>query len=395
MNIDTLFSLIMSQELEKVQALVSANDIKILTSLNKSINSHLYITEKQSSLLLKVLKENLNHFTQFDENFEFYVNSPVWSKPFRYIDQTKRMYIQTESNPFRIYYEFPVSGQLKQVFSILNVVLSGFVCHHSGKLYSADLTENNIVASIDALSKHNFELDESLKSYYKTITSWNRDDYKNQFTISTMPTPDFQKIIAQDLGIDTPLTQNLINDRSIRYQYFTEKLKSPETLTEIIANRTDTSLWIDKTQFALKDIIHSLIELKRLPVLIVFDVWESARCSLELKNLIAALDANNITDNIGIYFRVSNDHGKSEFNQLIADNNYNGMLNDHTKVVGVQNGKIPKFFLNSSWTPMSIISLGSSFKNNKTDVYSNCCDLVITHSPNRPLIESKVLWELN
>ena len=121
-------------------------------------------------------------------------------------------------------------------------------------------------------------------------------------------------------------------------------------------------------------------------------MWDSKRCTTELNMLISALESNNIKNDIGIYFRVSNEKGKNEFNQIIADKNYNCQLDTTTKIVGVQNGKVPKFFIHSSWTPMSVISLCGSLKNNKTAVYSNCCDLVITYSATPPLIESKALW---
>jgi hypothetical protein len=82
-----------------------------------------------------------------------------------------------------------------------------------------------------------------------------------------------------------------------------------------------------------------------------------------------------------------------EFNKFIADKQYNAQLDQSTKIVGVQNGKIPKFFLKNDWKPMSVISIGSSLKQTKTAVYANCCDLIISYSDSQPIIETRTLWE--
>jgi hypothetical protein len=104
------------------------------------------------------------------------------------------------------------------------------------------------------------------------------------------------------------------------------------------------------------------------------------------------LEKNGIFTDVGIYFRLENSEIGKEFNKVIADKKYNSQLTEHTKVVGVQNGKIPKFLLKSAWTPMSVISLSTSLRNTKTSVYANCCDLVITYSDAEPLIESRIKW---
>jgi hypothetical protein len=254
------------------------------------------------------------------------------------------------------------------------------VVTNAGKKYYADLTEHNIVTLVEALKPHEFDIEEKVENYYNTIKSWSEPEIRGQFLITNMTNQNFHKVITADLGISTSIDQNIINDRSMRYQYFTENVKNHgETLTEVIANRSKTRLWIDKKQHSVGNIISSLIDLKRLPMLVVFDTLVNNKYLENLKILSDALEENGIFDNIGIYFRLPNDDLGKQFNGLIADKHYNHQLDENLKVACVMSGKIPKFFLKNAWRPMSVLALDSrmGMRHGKTAVYSNCCDLIV------------------
>ena len=120
-------------------------------------------------------------------------------------------------------------------------------------------------------------------------------------------TNEDQKQITNDLGINTPIDQNIISDRSLRYQYFYEKNgKIPENLTETIATRTTRQVWLNKNETDLSDIFDSLRVLKRFPLLIIFDSTDQKKCHEELVNLSKILEKNGLVENIGIYFRLAN-----------------------------------------------------------------------------------------
>lgn len=388
MNIDTLLVTIINQHYDELLKTIPPRDIRVLTSLSKSITNIHYITEKQGALLLKVVNDHIDQFKNFNSDIDAFIVNPIWSQPFRIVDDSRKMFIiNTDSNP-EIKIEFSYSTHLKSVLGNLKIYYRVVDPH---KVYVADLTETHIKELVGELSKHNFEIEPRLQEYYDIITSWKYSEIRDQFLISTIQYPGFKKELSNDLGLDTPLTNTIISDRSIKYQYFTNKTANPATLTEVIANRDNSRIWIDSASNSLDSVIKSLIELNRMPMMVIFEINDNKKTAEHLKELSHALTANNITDDIGIYFRVSNENGKSEFNQLIADNKYNCQLNNTTKVVGVQNGKIPKFLLTNDWTPMSIISIGCSLKHNKTSVYSNRCDLVIAYTDKEPIIETRHL----
>jgi hypothetical protein len=372
--------------------LVPRRELKILKNLGKLVSSPHFITENQGKLLMKILNENLRNFNGISDEISESLLTPSWSRIFRPVDKTKKIYLSTDNST--IVMEFAYSSVIRKVLQSIWRDLGNISQETSGKIYNIELTEKNIVKLVDTFKPLEFEIDEKIENFYKIIKSWSETEIKNKFLLSNFDHSNFQKLITSDLGIDTPISDDTIADRSVRYQYFLENpKKTPENLTEILAYRKNTKVWINKNSYSLEEILSSLKQIKRLPVLVIFDCNDHKKCYEELVDLHKSLEKTEIFENIGIYFRLDNDEGGSMFNKFIAENKYNAQLDETTTIVGVQNGKIPKFFLKSPWKPMSVISIGSSLKQTKTAVYANCCDLIISYTEQEPIIENKVLWE--
>jgi len=374
--------------------LVPRRDLKVLKSLLKIITGPNFITENQGRLLVKILRENSDKIsgmkTEILENIEF----PTWSKNFRPVDKTKKLYISTVNDgDLKLVIEFAFSSTIRKALTNLNREISGLTQNSNGKLYYADLAERNIVTLFELLEPLDFDIEEKIHDFYRTIKSWSENEVKNQYFLENFDHSNFQKSITQDLGIDTPIDRNIIVDRSKRYHYFLENFeKNPENLTEKLAYRQNTKIWINKNDHSLDEVFSSLVKLKRLPTLVIFNQTDHKKYMEDLMLLSQSLEKNGIVTGVGIYFRLPNDDTGSDFNKFIAEKQYNCQLDENTKIVGVQSGKIPKFFLKNSWSPMSIISVGGFLKQTKTAVYSSKSDLVITWTEQQPIIETRTQW---
>lgn len=380
-TIDNLLLTIVNHTAPTIEEQIASRDSRVLRSLVSSISSHLFITENQAGLILKILRENSKKLLNFTSEIDLAICEPTWSKPFRKIEHVRKLIIlKNEDQEPYLRIDFTFSSEIRKVLSDLNKKLDDLNQASNGKSYVADLTEKNIVLLVDALTPLGFDIDETIKLHYKTIKSWNETEVRNQFLITNIEHKNFQKAITEDLGLSTSIDRHIINDRSMRYQYLTDTAKNPgESLVEYLANRNKTKIWVDKNQHSLAEIIRSLVELQRFPLLIVFDNLVNDKYNTNLDILIEALDANSIFDNVGVYFRLPNDETGTKFNTKIKDRQYNYNLGNDTKVAVVGSGKLPKFFLKNSWTPMSIISLDTKMglRHGKTSVYANCCDLII------------------
>ena len=397
-TVDNLLLQIVNFTSPTIEEQIQSKDSRVLRSLATSIISHVFITENQSNLLLKILRENQKKMTFFSDTISEVLQAPHWSRSFRQVEQVRKLYIsKNEDNEPCIQIEFTYNSEIRKILQNLTKKVENLIQASSGKTFTAELTEQNIVYLVEALEPLGFDIVDTVKTHYATIKSWSKFNFDNQFLLTSITYQNFHRAITADLGIETPLDQNIINDRSVRYQYHTETAKNlGETLVEYVANRPNTKLWIDKAQHSLTAILESLIYLKRTPVMVVFDNTTESKSLENLELLSNALKDVGIFDDVGIYFRLQNTDVGRKFNQLIAANSYNSKLDSTTKIAGVQGGKIPKFFLTNAWRPMSVIAIDTrmGLRHGKTSVYTNCCDLIIEHSDEASILEDrKNIWQ--
>ena len=373
---------------------IPKRDFSVLKSLAQSSTGANFITENQSKLLLKILKEHSSIIAKIAPEVTEITNLPTWSRNFRKIEQVRKLYISSLADGSKVLaIEFTFSSSLRKLLTEISKKVENLHQINPGKTYHAELTEKNIVTVVDELSPRDFQIEETIKEYYDTIKNWSKSDIESQFSLENINNLNFQKHIISDLGEECQLDNILVADRSIRYQYFLKNERnSSKTLLEMLAFRSNPKVWVDSTKFSLDNLVSTLIELKRLPVLLVFDSYNVANQHEILLKLSVILEKHNITDNVGIYFRLPNSSDTKKFNELIAEKKYNAVLDETTTVVGVQSGKIPKFLLKTNWKPMSVVSINNVLRNSKTAVYANCCDLVISYTDKNPIIGEKNIW---
>jgi hypothetical protein len=394
MTIDNLLVEILCQPDDYAKSVLTKRDFDTLTSLEAATKRPTFITESQSRLLIKILKENQKKLTEFDKKITEAIVTSAWSKSFRQIEQIRTLTIENDRNNDQfLTIEFTFNPQIRKILGDISKVVEGNFIPNS-KFYQAELTEKNIVLLVDALAPFDFTIDEKIVDFYKIIKSWSKTEFENQYLITNFENKNFQKYITEDLGIETSIDQNIINDRSVRYQYFVENPKNPgENLVEFIANRSKTKVWINKNEHTMTEILGALYSLKRLPTLVVFENSDDEKSLKNLEILKESLENNGLDSGIGIYFRLPNNQTGQKFNQLIKDNKFNHPLDNTTRIAVVQSGKIPKFFLKNTWQPMSVIALDTKMglRHGKTSVYSNCCDLIIEWADAPVLFEKRTM----
>lgn len=393
-TIDDLLRLIVSTLTTTVGQDIPPRDIKALKNIARLVDDPKYITENQANLVVKILKENIETLENFRGDIETLTASPNWARAFRVIQHIRKVYITNDYDLPQIAIETTFSSELQKELTKFPKAIEGFANVGNGKSYVAALTEKNIVEIVDRLKKFKFSVSDDLKEYYSVIKSWSKSDTVDQYRITTISYPNFEKHIIADLGIDTAIGDTIIADRSMRYRYYVDKHEnSPKTLAEMLASRETTKIWVDNTVFSFSNLIESFVTLKRLPVLVVLDSRYEQKCLEDLKKISESLEEQGIFDGIGVYFRLDNSAIGKEFNQFIAEKKYNSRLDHTSKVAVVQSGKIPKFLLKTDWKPMSVVSVNHPLRHSKTAIYANCCDLVVTYTDTQPLIESRNPWE--
>ncbi len=363
---------------------IPSRDRKILFSLFRQILGGHFLTENQGKLLVKIFKENATLLKLENAEVLNLIENPVWSEPFRRIEQVKKIYI-SDHDEKQIIVEFTYNKRIRDQISKTAKDIEGGITSIGNKKHAVPLTEKNILTIVRDLKKFNFEIDQKITNFYQEISeilSLN----ENVFDIAKLENKKLLTLLASDIGDENKENSLLLTDRKIRYQYTISSKILPENLSSKIANRNSVKVYINKKSYQLDQVINSLIDLKRLPILFVFSGHDSGDSLNDLQLLSKSLENNAIVDNIGIYFRFDNGTEKNKnFNETITQLKYNSKLSPDTKIVGLANNKLPKFILRENWKPSSIISFTNNFKNNKTSVYCDDVDLVIYYHDKEPL----------
>ena len=381
---DAILTILFSTTPYRLNQDIPSRDRKILSSLWRQITSGHFLTENQANLLVKIFKENLSLLDFNDTKILNLIDTPVWSQSFRKVEQIRKLYISDDEEK-TITIEFSYNKRVKEQLSKITKEIDGFISSVSTKKFNISLTEKNVLIIVKNLKNLNFEIDQKITDFYQEITAILKAK-ENIFELSKIENKKLISNLSEDVGNTDHASTLLLEDRKIRYQYSISSKISPSGLAEKLAIRTSPKVFINKKTTELSEIVESLVNLKRLPILFIFSGHESKDSIQDLQNLSASLEKNSINSDIGIYFRFDNiTDSNKEFNETVNLLNYNSVLSPDTKIVGLANNKLPKFIMKEKWRPNSVISFTNNFKNNKTSVYCDNVDLIIYYHDREPL----------
>lgn len=368
-------------------------DLKVLESMHRQMLSGNFLTKNQGNLLLKIFTENEVPLREMIKE-EFSLTDPTWSQPFRIIDQIRKIFINNEKSTNELIIEFTYNKDLRRQIAELGKIVQGQIRIKSAKQYSIPFTEKNILLVINAFKNKKFNIESQLLQYYQEIKSF-IDNKPVNFDILTITNTKLLKLLCEEIG-EIDAKNILLYDRQHKFQYQVSTELIADSLSKKVAARKSTNVWINSESNDLTNIIGSLIELKRLPLLVIFDSHNSELNLSNLNQLRNTLEYHNITSDVGIYFRVANNNDTNKIlNVSIAEYGYNKRLTNKTLVAGIVNNKLPKFLMTEAWYPRSILSFTNTFKNNKASTYASAVDLILYYNKFQPLLGGETCTPVN
>ena len=391
-TIDNLLTKISDNGLEKFSNFINKKDLKVLKSLSTSVCLPSFITENQGKLLHKILYEYRLQLRDVESDIIEILENNLWSRPFRIIENIRKIFLtKNVDEESVIAVEFTHNTRIRDVLHHISTGEFGQIAKISNNRWHYALTEKNVVRLIESLKSYRFEVDQKITNFYEIIKKYEISDIKANYTFEEILPTNLKITLEKECGPLDLINETMRQDRSIRYQYFVKNPpKKYGNLSDLIVHRSSTKIWINSSLHDLTELVATLKSIDRLPILVVFDSNNSNDYVKNLQNFSDSMEKNGITDNIGIYFRLENTDTGKEFNNLIKDKQYNSPLTADTQVACVQTGKLPKFFLKDcDWAAKSVIVLGTSLRHSKTAIYSNRCDLIISHAEKESIIEAK------
>jgi hypothetical protein len=381
-TVDSLLSQVY-RNLKQIETKIDVKDKRIIASLYKQVTQHEFLTLNQSKLLVKIFIDNLKSISTIEPLASDILAVPTWSREFRVIEKIRKIYQSTTDNSM-LCIEFNYDKRLKSILALLNGRLEGSIGTEDVRTYTVSMTEKNIFLVVKEFMNEGFDIDQKILIFYQEIEEIVND--KNiSFNVFSENNINLRSLVEDRVGVISADNLVRLHDRKLQYQYTVGMPLTEKSLKNSIAQRLQPKIFIDSKTTDLADLVKSLKELNRLPILVIFEGHDPKVNKIALDLLQTALEKNEITDNVGIYFRFGNVADTAGFNETISTLKYNSLLTEQTNLAGIANTKLPKFMIKSEWKPQSVISFTTSFRNNKSSVYCNDVDLIVYYTDRQPL----------
>lgn len=388
LTIDNILLKIEEHSIDKLNSSVPVKDRRILKNLVRMIQMPSFITESQGRLLIKILQENMEALHFIGSELIPSLKNPSWTKSFKTVDVVRQVLISKNStgNSF-IDIDCSFNKEIKKsLITLIKNIEGATHTSISGKRTSLLLTEKNLYNTVKELDKHHFDKSEQVIKLYNDICSLDVSGTRDSFNIHNTSNIKLKNKLIKNIGAIDSTNMLLLEDRKIEFQYTVTGNLDDSTLANKIAKRTNNKIFINSSEYTLLEVAQAIRQLRKLPALCIFDEYDPGASVKNLKTVKTVVDAVDPAINVGVYFRFNNAGDGEQFNKLISEYSFNKQLDNNNRVSIIANGKIPKFFLKSDWYPKTVISFSNQFRNNKTSVYCNSCDLIVYYTSSKPMI---------
>ena len=380
-----LFTGLSNQSTQDNKFTCAEKDEILMNSLGRQVFRQVALTDRQHELAKSKLLEYKEQFIRYGfDNLENDIDS--LRMPLRQIDRQKTISLQDRNNKITIAVRFPFSKKMIKHIEFLQRLQTQKNYDNKSKTHFIDFNEYNLFQIIFKLKDCNFEVQKELLEYYRLLKIM-KDDKENNapgiygFEIKNLHAKAIDYAVT---SIGEPNVDNLVayKDREnlLGLKHFDDvelqkAISNLQPLTKKIMQRTNSMIFIDDNEYTFNNIVESVLELYRFPLLIVlpkdkeYDILSHTYKSF--KNIIP-------NERISVLFRLDNDNEEGrDFNQFVKNNELNSPLDNLTKIVYISSNKIPKPLIASDWYP----ELGIVIKNfrlmRNIQTYIDNIDLVI------------------
>lgn len=346
MYIDTLISNLTHHTINGVNSF----DLKLILSLVDQIKFGNYLTEKQGSLAVSLLKKHKSKLTQaLSIDISPFLENPQFKKPFRIINSEKTIKIIDDPTHIKVIkVQFPYDEKVITKFRQEKPKFFHCQWNEDERAWIFSLEETSIQFLMSLIQEHNFICDDEFSKYMDQINlvQKNIENYvpmiiKDQENFSFINVVEhFPKISSTDL------IEALFLARKFGIYTWDDKIDEeinsehtdPEVRTFLKSRPNDqfSLILTEKPLNSLKHIIKHL-----LPCLVVVSSGSEITKLQNTIDLFSELGIDNL--DMSVLFRLPTDGGR-EFNEFVRNNKLNSAVSDKTKVIFISD-HIPKTIL--------------------------------------------------
>ena len=354
---------------------LETSDAKILKSIAKQVSKGIAMTDRQYALVKRKLITYKEQFEKQNIDLESCIDNLMY--PLRDIDRSHWLRILTYKDEDWLAIRFPFS---KKIIDRINELqsLQSIPAHqkppYKDHTHCFAFTPKNVFELVNITKKfeQKFYVHKEIKDIYKELIEYenNKDDYiPGVYDYKIKNIPDIAiKNLESELGKCNKDNIALYFERRHLFglKHFdmdkvNQNLMHFGSIAQKIIKRNNATMLVSSKNVVLNDLILSIFEVERLPILVVLDNKNAHDQLTVMHNLLKNIIK---TEDMTVMFRLE---GKdNEFNKFIQKHNLNNQVAKNTKVVYISNNKLPKPLLKSGFVPKTCFSYGGkglSFNN--------------------------------
>lgn len=372
-------------EQKEYKFFLSKKDEALMFSLGKQVFRRTALTDRQHELAKKKLLEYKEQFDIYGfDSFESDLDS--LRMPLRVINRQKLIYIEENDDKIYLAVRFPFSKKMIKHIDFLQRIQPKKNYDPKNKTHFIDFNEQNVFKVVERFKDCNFEIENNVLDYYGKLKIMEDDKEQNApgiygFQIKNLHSKAIDYAVS---SIGEPALENLVayKDREnlLGLKHFDDielqkAVSDLQPLTKKILGRENNIIFIDDKTYTFNNIVESVLELYRFPLLIVLPKDSEYDLLSHTYNSFRNIIPN---ERISVLFRLDNDTEEGrDFNKFVKQNELNSPLDTETKIVYINSNKIPKPLIASEWYP----ELGIVLKNfrlvRNLQTYIDNIDLVI------------------
>lgn len=387
-SIEDLLELFASMHSSEVSIKPNSSDVTIMYSIARATFKGTALTDRQFALMQTKLETYRDQFENQGVDFSSCIG--VTRQPLREIDrrkfikmlsaeQVEKLRIDDTTDWFVIRFPFKKTHicLLQQFHTDTNEYAHNKGSHEHFFKFS----EKNVYAVLSRFIDKNFEIDEGILDYYKQIKDIKQQgpDYLNilhsdNVTFSNTKAKQFAENEIGELNDDNYLKYL---DRRWRYGIDIADVHNPkqDDLVNVICCRKSANIHIPTNTWTIDDLFSAINTLDRFPLLCVLGGGQQ---SLEqLHTVYQATKGFLLPQEQSVLFRYDN---PSEFNDYVKEKNLNNWVDKNTKVVYINNEKLPKLLLKGEWTPVAVLQFSEHRNRTILSYTHHNCDLVMCYA---------------
>lgn len=362
---------------------VETSDRPIMNSVYRQIAKNIALTDRQYTMLKQKLvkyREVINCHADFD------LAVVQTSMPIRAVNRSKIIRISNTPEDMQgtwmpdrkesLWLEIRFPFHKKTIQKIKEFVKQFHPLAYYHKAGSNShffiLSENTIAPILETLGSRNFEVDQAVLDYYdevKTIESSAQE---------FLPMIKDGNIVNMRDSVRKAISPELLSstvkmiDRRRRYGITDYGMETKsDSLLERVAFRKTIDFLSNPDEHRLQDILETVYELDRYPMMVVL---EERHANDQLHEIYNELKTYVDSTQQSVLFR---QEGNTEFNQFVKDKNLNNWVDNNTKIVYINSNKLPKLLLSGDFSPITCFMYGSTAYRYVDTYIQDHCDLII------------------